>query len=64
MAIKTLFLSRKNLAERWAINIRGVDALWRKQLIPQPIRIGGSLRWNLEAIEAFEEQANQKQESN
>ena len=64
MTVKPLFLSRKTLAERWAVNIRHIDVLWRKKLIPNPIKIGGALRWNLEAIEEFESQAEQERKSN
>lgn len=60
MSENSLFLTRKDLARRWAIAVSGVDNLRKKLLIPQPIRIGGLLRWNLAAIEAFEDQPSKK----
>lgn len=49
-----LFLSDKSLAARWGVSRNTVWRWARARKIPQPIKISGSTRWNLEGIERFE----------
>lgn len=49
-----LWLTIKDLAERWAVSSRSVRRLLDSGKLPTPLRIGKALRFSLRAIERFE----------
>ena len=53
--MQNLYLSDKQLAERYAVT-RGTVWRWkREESFPQPIKLAGSTRWRLQDIEAWEQ---------
>ena len=50
------FLSVKTIAERYELSVPSIWRMAREGTIPKPIKIGGSTRWKLADLEAWEKQ--------
>ncbi len=46
-------LTIQQVAKRLNVSIRTVQRLRRKEALPQPMQLGGSVRWNPETIETW-----------
>ena len=52
--LQTLFLTDKDLAERWSVHRLTPWAWVKAGKLPKPIKMNGSTRWKLADIEAWE----------
>lgn len=48
-----ILLSRADLADRWGLSLATVDRLRHDSTFPEPVRLGGSVRWREPDVEAW-----------
>ena len=56
----TKLLTRIELAQRLGIGERTISTLVARSELPQPVRLGGSVRWDWQQVRAFLKHASKK----
>ena len=51
------FLTCRDLMNRYKLSRPAIRSLVSRGILPQPLKIGKSLRWNIEEIKEYEEKA-------
>jgi len=53
MSDEKVLLNIEEVSEMLGVTSRHVRRLWQKMEFPQPIRLGGSVRWNRHVVDRF-----------